>query len=65
MRSEHPSTGDEWDLGAYFWDERRQCWVPVYVAHGRPGYRKWIKRRSHRLDRMVKRRIISDEMGDS
>ena len=41
MRSEHPTTGDEWDAFT--------GWRKVLIW--KPGQRKRIKQRSHRMDR--------------
>lgn len=50
MRSEHPTTGDEWDA---FTKWRR-------FLHWKPGERKKIKKMSHQRDR----RAISQELRD-
>lgn len=50
MRSEHKTTGDEWDLKFRQW----------YCYLSRAGVAKAIKRHSHRLDRQVVKRQIDD-----
>lgn len=54
MRSEHKTTADEFDLGVR--------WVYCYLQ--RAGAAKAIKRRSHRLDRMAKRRVLQEELSE-
>ena len=55
MRSEHRTTGDEWDLG-----NRR-----VYTSFNRAGRAKSIKKVSHRQDRRVaKRADIAARLAD-
>lgn len=48
MRSEHRTTGDEWDAFTR--------WRHVLCYMQRPGVRKSIKRKSHRKDRQAARR---------
>lgn len=56
MRSEHRTTGDEWDL---------LYWRRVLSSFYRPGVAKSIKARSHRYDRRVaKLRAIRSQLED-
>lgn len=49
MRSEHKTTGSEWDAFT--------GWRKVLCYMQRPGVRKSIKRDSHKKDRQVARRL--------
>jgi hypothetical protein len=55
MRSEHRTTGDEWDLGPW---RRLLCYMQ------RAGAAKKVKQRSHRLDRRVAKRAAIREQVD-
>lgn len=55
MRSEHRTTGAEWDLG--YW-RRFLCYMQ------RPGVTKSIKRASHRHDRRTAKRAAIREQLD-
>jgi len=52
MRSEHRTTGDEWDAFTR--------WRFVLAHLHRPGVRKKIKRASHRVDRRAAKRRIRE-----
>lgn len=55
MRSEHKTTADEWDAFT--------GWRHMLVIMQKPGVRKKLKKRSHRIDRrrQRQRRSESDE----
>lgn len=61
MKAEHKGTGDEFDMRAGFWDRDQGRWKYWYAYISRPGVRKQIKRRSHRIDRAQARRRIRNE----
>lgn len=52
MRSEHVTTGDEWDLRTRH----------LYTRYTRSRAVKWIKTRSHRLDRRNIPNIIREQL---
>lgn len=54
MRSEHRTTGDEFDLSPK--------WRRVLCYLSRPGVAKSIKSRSHRIDRRNIRNVIREQL---
>jgi hypothetical protein len=53
VRSEHKTTGDEWDAFGY--------WKNFLIYLGRPGVTKAVKRQSHRKDRAVGKAKIKEQ----
>ncbi|WVX88696.1 hypothetical protein SEA_BIRDSONG_43 [Gordonia phage Birdsong] len=52
MRSEHKTTGDEWDITT--------GWHKIMCTYKRAGRKKAVKVLSHRLDRRVKTSKLRD-----
>lgn len=65
MRSEHKSTGDEIDMRAGYWDRAANRFQYWYIYITRPGVRKSIKQRSHRMDRRRMRQQLRRERNGS